>query len=140
METKKTAGAIVAAFILRAGVLYVIYSMLLRSEYVATSALWRTQEAITHRMWIMLLAQFIFTVGAVLIYQRGIERKSWIGQGFRFGILLSLVSCIPGTMSQYVAVPMPHRIALHDIIVETGLAIVMGLLIAAICQPKTSAA
>lgn len=139
MSIKKALGAIVAAYLLRVGLQYLVYGILMRPDFAMNADVWRLQDELMHRMWIMLLAQLIFTVGAVLIYQRGVENKSWVGQGIRFGILLSLVSGIPSAMSQYVAVPIHHRVSLHEIIAETCIAILMGLVIAAICQPKTSA-
>jgi hypothetical protein len=41
-----------------------------------TAALWRPQEAQVMRVWAMLLAVLIYGVGAVLVYMRGVERKS----------------------------------------------------------------
>jgi len=139
MEIKKTIGAVVAAYVLRVGAQYLVYGILMKPEFVASADVWRLPDEIAHRMWIMLLGQFIFTVGAVWIYQRGIENKSWVGQGIRFGILLSLVSAIPDPMSQYVTIPMHHIMALHEIIAETCIAILMGLVIGVICQKRASA-
>lgn len=136
----KTIGAIVAGFILQMGGSYLIHSVILMKSYEATSDLWRTDAAMGHRMPYMFIAQFIFVLGAVLIYQRGVEKKSWIGQGIRYGILLALVSCVPASLIEYVTVPLPHRIAAHWIVLEGALTILLGLLIAAICQPKASAA
>jgi hypothetical protein len=93
-----------------------------------------------HRMWEMLVAQFIFVLGAVLIYQRGVERKSPVGQGIRYGILLAMVSIVPASLIEYVTTPMPHRLAAHWIIGEGILCVLLGILIAFICQPKDSAA
>ncbi|HEV2287574.1 MAG TPA: hypothetical protein VGR81_01325 [Candidatus Acidoferrales bacterium] len=138
MNAKKALGAIVVAYLVRIGLQYFVYSVLMRPEFAASADVWRSQDDLMHRMWIMLLAQFIFTVGAVLIYQRGIEKKPWLGQGIRFGILLSFVSAFPFAMSQYVAVPIHHRVALHEIIAETCISILMGLVIAAICKKETS--
>jgi hypothetical protein len=140
MDMKKTIGAIVAGFILQLGGSYLIHSVILMSSYAETSFLWRTEDGISHRMWVMLIAQFIFVLGAVLIYQRGAERKSWVGQGIRFGILLAMVSSAPASLIQYVTTPLPHRIAIHWIVLEGVLAVLLGLLIAVICQPKDSAA
>jgi hypothetical protein len=136
----KTIGAIFAGFILQMGGSYLIHSVILMKSYMDTSDLWRTEAAMGHRMPYMLLGQFIFVLGAVLIYQRGVEKKSWVGQGIRFGILLALVSCVQGSIIEYVVTPLPHRLVAHWIILESVLTILLGLLIAGICQPKDSAA
>ncbi len=140
MDMKKTVIATVAGFVLQMGGSYLLHSVILMNSYMATSDLWRTEEAMGHRMWVMIVAQFLFTLGAVLIYQRGAERKSPIGQGIRFGILLAMVSTVPAALIQYVTTPMPHTIAFHWIIGEGVLCVLLGLLIAFICQPKDSAA
>jgi hypothetical protein len=98
MDMKKTVIAVVAGFVLQMGGSYLLHSVILMSSYTATSELWRTEDAMGHRMWVMLIAQFLFVLGAVLIYQRGAERKSPVGQGIRFGILLALVSAIPASL------------------------------------------
>jgi hypothetical protein len=136
MDMKKTLGAIVAAFVVYSGTGYLIHQVILKSAYMATAELWRTEDAMNHKLWIMLLSQFIFAVGAVWVYQRGVEKKSWVGQGIRFGILLSLVSSVPGFMMNYVVIPVPHTLALHWILTGIAQMIVVALVIAGICQPK----
>jgi hypothetical protein len=116
---------------------YLIHEVLLKSAYIDSANVWRPDDAIQHRMWIMLLSEFIFAVGAVLVYVRGVEKKSWVGQGIRFGILLSLVAPIPGFMMSYVTLPVSHKLALHWILLGIAQAILVALVIAAICQPKS---
>jgi hypothetical protein len=140
MNVKKTAIAVVAGFVLQMAGSYLLHSVILMNSYMATSELWRSQDAMGHRMWVMLVAQFLFVLGAVLIYQRGAEKKSPVGQGIRFGILLALVSIVPGSLINYVTIPVPHRLALHWIAGEGLQCILLGILTAFICQPNDSAA
>ncbi len=136
---KKTLIAIAGTFVVMVGSSYLIHEIILRASYDANADLWRTREAMNHRLWIMLLAQFIFIVGAVLIYQRGVEKKSWVGQGIRFGILLAMVGMVSGAMINYVVIPMPHTLALHQIIAMGIQCVVLGLVIAALSQPSANA-
>jgi hypothetical protein len=140
MDMKKTVIAVVAGYVLQMGGSYLLHSVILMKSYTDTSALWRPEDAMNHRMWEMLVAQFIFVLGAVLIYQRGAEKKGAVGQGIRFGILLAMVSTIPASLIEYVTVPVPHTIAFHWIIGEGVQCILLGILTALICQPKDSAA
>jgi hypothetical protein len=140
MDMKKTVIAVVAGFVLQMGGSYLLHSVILMSSYTDTAALWRTEDAMGHRMWVMIVAQFLFTLGAVLIYQRGVERKSPVGQGIRYGILLALVSVVPASLIEYVTVPVPHTIAFHWVLGEGVQCVLLGLLIAFICQTKSSAA
>jgi hypothetical protein len=139
MEMKKTVIAVVAGFVLQMGGSYLLHGVLLKSSYMATSELWRTDDAMGHRFWMMIVAQFIFVLGAVMIYQRGVERKSPVGQGVRYGILLALVSMVPAALINYVTIPIPHTLAFHWILGEGIQCLLLGVLIALICQPKDSA-
>jgi hypothetical protein len=136
-EMKKTLIAIVGAYIVQFGSSYLIHEIILKKSYRATD-LFRSDEDMGHRLWIMLLAQLIFTVGAVLIYQRGVEKKSWVGQGIRFGILLAMVGMVSGAMINYVVIPMPHTLAFHQIIAMTIQCTLVSLVIAALSQPSTN--
>src|SRR5216684_4993694 len=140
MPMKKTIGAIVAGFVLLFAGRYLLHSVLLKSAYMQSSDVWRTPEAMMHRMWAAQLANFIFAVAAVLIYVRGIEQKPWLGQGIRFGVLLALATAVPQSLIEYFVYPIHHELALHWIIGEGGLAVLLGVLIAAICQPKPAGA
>jgi hypothetical protein len=104
MAMKKTIGAIVASFILLSVGGYLIHSVWLAQDYVQHSDLWRTQDAMMHRLWSIYIANLIFSIGAVLIYVRGVEAKPWAGQGIRFGILLVLVTEFPNPSSNTLSI------------------------------------
>lgn len=140
MNMKKTLGAIVAAFVVQVVGLYLIHGVWLKEAYVETAALWRPQDALLHRMWIMLVGDVIYVAGVVWIYARGVEAKPWVGQGIRFGILLALVTTVFGSLSAYVMVPVSHLLVLKWIIGEGLLNVLLGLVVAFIWQPKTAAA
>jgi hypothetical protein len=140
MDIKKTFGAIVAGSLVQFGGLLLIHSVWLKQDYVNTASLWRSQEAMTGRIWAMLLAILMYVVGGVLIYIRAVETKPWMGQGFRFGILMALVAVVYGSLSGWVILPIPHALAVKWIVSESLLSVVFGLVVAAICQPKPAAA
>jgi len=82
------------------------------------------------------LAVLIYVIGAVLVYMRGVERKPWMGQGIRFGILLALVVVVYSSLSAWVILPIPHMLAVKWIVCESLLSVVFGLAVAGICQPS----
>jgi hypothetical protein len=139
MSAKKIIGAIVAGFVVSALGHYLIHSVWLIKDYQASSDVWRTQEAMMHRMYAFLLSTLSLVAGAVLIYIRGVEVKPWAGQGIRFGVLLALVTAVPQSLQEYAVYPIHHELALKWIAGEGLLAIVLGLVIAAICGPKPAA-
>ncbi|MBZ5521690.1 MAG: hypothetical protein LAP21_05465 [Acidobacteriia bacterium] len=136
MTTKKKVVAIVAGFVLMATGRYLIHSLWLAGAYAANAALWRTQSAMLHRLWVIHLANLIFAAAAVLIYVRGIEPKPWIGQGIRFGLLLALASAVPQSMVEYFTYPIPPILAVQWIAGEGVLAVLLGVVVAAICRPQ----
>jgi len=139
MNIKRTIGATLAGFVLLGGGRYLIHSVLLMGEYMKTPSLWRTQTGMLHHMWAIQLANFIFALAAVLIYNRGVESKPWLGQGIRFGILLALVTAVPQSLVEYFTYPVAHMLAIHWIILEGALAVLLGIVVAAICRPKEAA-
>jgi archaellum biogenesis protein FlaJ (TadC family) len=139
MPMKKMAGAMVAGFVVQFAGLFLIHSVLLKQDYLDTASLWRTQEAMNARGWAMLLAILVYVVGAVLIYIRGVEAKPWFWQGLRFGILMALVVVVNSSLSGWVIMPVPHQLVVKWIVCEGILSVVLGLVVAAICQPKPSA-
>jgi len=127
--------AVVVGFVVQLGGLFLIHSVLLRQDYVDTAALWRPREAQIMRVWAMLLAVLIYVIGAVLVYVRGVEQKPWMGQGIRFGILLTLVAVVYSSLSGWVILPIPHMLAVKWIVSESLLSVVFGLAVAGICKP-----
>jgi len=132
---KRIVFAVVVGFVVQLGGLFLIHSVLLRQDYVDTAALWRPREAQIMRVWAMLLAVLIYVIGAVLVYVRGVEQKPWMGQGIRFGILLTLVAVVYGSLSGWVILPIPHMLAVKWIVSESLLSVVFGLAVAGICKP-----
>lgn len=136
MAMKKTIGAIVASFILLSAGGYLIHNIWLAQDYQQHSGLWRAQNALLQRLPYVYIANLIFSIAAVLIYVRGVEAKPWMGQGIRFGILLALVTVIPNSLVEYFVYPLPYQLVLKWMIGGSLLTIIVGLAIAAICQPK----
>lgn len=134
---KKTILAVVVGFIVQLGGLFLIHGVWLKPDYAATASVWRTEQAQVARTWAMLLGTLIYVVAAVLIYVRGREAKPWIGQGVRFGILLALAVVAYSSLTGWVVLPVPHLLVEKWILGESVLAVVFGLVIAAICQTKT---
>ena len=131
VPVKKTILAMVVGFVVQLGGLFLIHGIWLKQDYINTAALWRSPEAASARVWAMLLG--------TLIYVRGREAKPWIAQGVRFGILVAMVVVVYSSLSGWVIIPVPHQLVVKWIISESLLAVVLGLVIAGICQPAAGA-
>jgi hypothetical protein len=138
--TKRSVLAILAGFVLLAGGRYLIHSVWLAGPYAENATLWRTQSAMLHRLWVIHLANLILAAGTVLIYVRGVEAKPWLGQGIRFGTVLALVTAVPQSMVEFFTYPIPAALAVDWIIGEGLLAVLLGVVVAAICRAKAAGA
>ena len=139
MDMKKIIGAVIGAFVLLVAGRYLIHEVWLKPDYMGLGDIMRSEASIMHRMWILQLGNFLFALAAVLIYARGVEAKSWVGQGIRFGILLAMASVLPQSMIEYSVYFVPHTLGVKWAIGESSITILMALLIAAICKPKQTA-
>jgi hypothetical protein len=92
-----------------------------------------------HRLWVIHLANLILAAAVVLIYVHGVEPKPWLGQGIRFGILLALATAVPQALVEYFTYPIPSTLMVQWIVGEGVLAVLLGVLTAAICRPKPRA-
>lgn len=136
MPIKRIIAAIAACFVLLSAGGYLIHDVWLANAYVETLAVWRPQESMLSHLWAVYVANLILAGAAVLIYSRGVESKPWLGQGFRFGILLALVTAVPQSLIQWVVLPVPYQLAAQWIVGESVLAVLVGILAAAICRPE----
>ena len=138
MKTKTI--AVVVGFFVQLIGLYLIHSMWLAKDYIATASLWVPVETRYARGWATLLGVLIYAIAAVWIYTRGIQAKPWVGQGIRFGIFLALLTVVYDSLAAWNMMLVPTSLIVKWIIGEGLLCIIFSLVIAAICQPKSSSA
>jgi hypothetical protein len=139
MTMKRKILAVVAGFVLLVAGRYLIHSVWLAGVYAANATLWRTQTDMLHHLWAIHLANLTLATAAVLIYVRGVKTRPWLGQGIRYGFLLALATAIPQSMVEYFTYPVTSTIAVQWIIGEGALAVLLGVVVAAICRPKPAA-
>lgn len=132
MNLKKWVGATVAAFLVVVATNWFVHGYLLRSQYQAIVLTFRPFEQIRARMWIVLAGELIFSIGFVYVYVRGLERKPWLGQGIRYGVLIWLLTVIPAALAEYVTLYIPHQLALHWIAAGLVQLLMAGVVVAAI--------
>ena len=129
--------AVVAGFFVQLIGLYLIHSIWLAQDYVATASLWLPMETRYARGWATLLGTFIYVIGVLWIYTRGVQSKSWFGQGLRFGFMLALITIVYDSSAAWNMMPVPGSLIVKWIIGEGLLCIILSLVIAALCQPKS---
>jgi hypothetical protein len=135
---KKLLLAIVAAYIVLMLTNYLVHEIWLMSDYAAIPLSHRSPAGIMHRFWAMAVGQFIFAALFAYIYTRGAEKKPWIVQGIRYGILVAFLVVIPTALSEYVVYIVPYMLAIKWMIAGGIQMAILGLVVAGISSESAA--
>jgi hypothetical protein len=109
---------------------FVVHGVLLHSDYMLLTNLFRTEsDAHQHFHW-MILAHVILSGAFVWIYARGAEAKPWLPQGVRFGVAVALLTVVPTYMIYFVVQPMPGDVVVKQIVYDSVLTVILGIIVA----------
>src|SRR5258708_1532592 len=109
---------------------YVVHGVLLHSDYLQMSTLFRPESDAQRHFPLMILAHVSLSGALVWIYSRGVEAKPWLAQGLRFGGAVGLLTSVPTYMIYYVVQPMAGDVAIKQIIFDGVLMLVLGSIVA----------
>jgi|SRR5271156_868879 hypothetical protein len=136
---KKLVLAIIVSYIVLMGTNYLVHSVWLMPDYAAIAASHRNAEGIMHRFWAMALGQFFFAAMFAYIYTRGRERKSWMEQGIRYGIIMTFMTVVPYSLSEYTVYIVPYMLVIKWMIAGGIQLLILGLIVAGICKEEAAA-
>jgi hypothetical protein len=109
---------------------FVVHGLLLHSDYMLLTSLFRTEsDAHSYFHW-MILAHVILSGAFVWIYARGVEPKPWLAQGVRFGVAVALLTVVPTYMIYFVVQPMPGDVVVKQIVFDGVLVVILGIIVA----------
>jgi len=134
---KRLSGAMVACFVVLVATSYLIHAVWLRHDYQLAASAFRPLAGLRHRLWIVDVGEAIFTVLFCHLYTRGVEDKPWLGQGVRYGILMTLLVVVPASLSEYVTFNMPHQLALKWMLAGLVQLVILGVIVAGFVGRKT---
>ncbi len=131
---------VVVVFVLTMVIGFVVHGTLLKPEYDQLPGIMRGDaDAMAHFPY-LLLAHVFFALGVAWIYRQGVKPGvAWLTQGIRFGIALSLVTCIYMYTIYYAVQPTPPGLAVKQIVFEFIGNIIVGIVVAFINKPATEA-
>jgi uncharacterized protein YqhQ len=109
---------------------FVVHGVLLRSDYMQLTSLFRSQGDAQKYFPLMILAHVILSGAFVWIYARGAEAKPWAAQGVRFGVAVALLTVVPTYMIYFVVQPMPGNVVIKQIVCDGVLTIILGMIVA----------
>ena len=139
MTTKKLIIAIFVSYVVLMATNYLVHSVWLMPDYDAIPLSHRSAEQIMHRFWAMALGQFFFAAMFAYIYARGRENKPWVPQGIRYGIVMTFMTVIPYSLSEYVVYLVPHVLAVKWMVAGGIQLVILGLIVAAIYKDGAAA-
>jgi len=123
--------SVVVMFILSLGLGFVVHGVVLKGDYDKLPNLMRTEAGQQRHFPAMLLAHAFIALGLTAIYRRGREAgKGCAGQGFRFGVLVVILTCIPTYLIYYAVEPMPLTLMCKQIALDSIATIILGLAVA----------
>ena len=126
---KKLLLAIVAAYIVLMLTNYLVHEVWLMSDYAAIPASHRSTAGIMHRFWAMAVGQF-FLRRSSLTSIRAAQKKPWLVQGIRYGILIAFLTVVPTALGEYVVYIVPYQLAIKWMIAGGIQMIILGLIVA----------
>jgi hypothetical protein len=109
---------------------FVVHGLLLHSDYMQLTSLFRAEGDQQKYFPLMLLAHAILSGAFVWIYARGVEAKPWMAQGVRFGVVVALLTIVPSYMIYFVVQPMPGEVVIKQIVFDGVLMVILGIIVA----------
>jgi hypothetical protein len=109
---------------------FVVHGVLLRSDYMQLTNLFRAEGDEQRYFPLMILAHVILSGALVWIYARGAEAKPWMAQGVRFGVAVALLTVVPTYMIYFVVQPMPGDVVIKQILYDGVLVVILGTIVA----------
>ncbi len=119
---------------------FVVHGVLLGAAYADMPNLMRPQAEQQEYFHWMLLAHIIMAGAFVWIYNRGNEDKPWLQQGIRYGVAIALLAAVPVYMIYYAVQPIPGMHVVKQIIFDSALIVILGIVVAFLNKPQTATA
>ncbi|MGH8285087.1 MAG: hypothetical protein ACRETT_04900 [Steroidobacteraceae bacterium] len=117
---------------------FLVHGLLLHDDYAQLPNLFRPEAEAQKYFPLMILAHVIMAGAFVWIYSRGVEARSWLPQGIRFGVAVALLAIVPIYMIYYVVQPMPGLHVVKQIVFDGILIVILGAIVAFIYRQPPS--
>ena len=118
---------------------FAVHGALLGEAYKSLGPLYRPEEAQMELFPIMLFSHVLLAGAFAWIYQRGIDDSPWVGQGIRYGLAIAVLAPIPTYLIYYTVQPLPFDLVIKQIVGETILCVILGLVVAFLNKPAAAA-
>jgi hypothetical protein len=108
----------------------VVHGVLLHDDYAKLPNLMRPEAEAQRYFPLMILAHIIMSGAFAWIYSRGVEDAPWAPQGIRYGVAVALLAIVPMYLIYYVVQPMPGVTVAKQIVFDSIVIVILGLIAA----------
>jgi len=128
--------AVIVVFIVFAILQFVVHGGILSKLYMENSHLFKDAAVQKKMIFWHLISQLIFAFLFCFIYSKGFEpNKGFAGQGFRYGIYLGLIVCLPLAITHYAVLAAPGKMLALQGILNFITVVIVGIILGAIYKP-----
>jgi hypothetical protein len=128
--------AVIAAFLISFVWGFLAHGMLLRPEYAQLPALFRPDSEAMAYLPYLFLSHLVKGFAFAWVYRQGITPGvPWLLQGFRFGIIASLLIVVPLYLVYFAVQPVPATVVTKQMLADTVGTMLMALAVAFILRP-----
>ncbi|MBM4171614.1 MAG: hypothetical protein FJ214_07090 [Ignavibacteria bacterium] len=136
MNTKKLLITAFVVFIVLEVLGYLIHNVLLSSTYAMEdiAKVFRPMEEMESKMWVMWVADLIWSFFFVFIFAKGYENKGLM-EGVRYGVYMGLFVQFTAAYAQYVVYPLPYSLTFQWFVYGFIVYVILGALTAVLYKP-----
>ena len=137
MNTKKFLIAFVVVFVLLEITNYLIHGVILSSTYAeeGVKQVFRSMEEMQSKMWIMWVADLVWSFFFVFIFVKGYQNKG-IMEGIRYGVYIGIFVSFVFAYQSFAMLPLPYSLTFEWFITGLIQCIILGIVAAVIYKPK----
>jgi hypothetical protein len=118
---------------------FVIHGLMLHDDYAQLPHLFRPEAEAQRHLPLEILAHVLMSGAFAWIYSRGVENRPWLPQGVRFGLAIALLTVVPTHLIYHVVQPIPGTTTVKQIVYDTILVLLLGILLASFYRPSRRA-
>lgn len=138
MNTKRLLMSFVATYIVYNILGYLIHEVWLADTYASLAAVWRPEAEMDSKIWVFWITSAFFCFFFCYIFARGYENRG-LGEGFRFGVIITLFYTLPVVYDSYVIYPIPYSLVLQWLFSGLVVSIILGIVAAMVYKPRAAA-
>jgi len=142
MDVKKLLGAAFLAFVILFVAGYLVHGVWLGDTYRQmreSGFSFRPVEVLHQKLWVILVSDFLYSLLFALVYAKGMEKKPWLGQGIRFGILATLFTVVPAALNEYAVYRLGYKLVIDWMVAGLVTLTLMALAVAAVLKKSIAA-